>query len=121
MLFNIIVFIFQHIQFNPNVPDTKQYKNLKENENKLKSSSADSIQNEHRNPNKKLQNNSIKISLKGSKKDSNKTIDNEEEELEFLLSLTEPVHTGPVNVKNNLENGKKCSIYIIKLTIKFIF
>ncbi|XP_032455309.1 uncharacterized protein LOC100120788 [Nasonia vitripennis] len=99
-----------NVQFNSNVPDTKQCKSIKESEIKLKLSSSDSIEKEHRNSSYKLKSEIIKKSLQEAKKDSKKTSDNEEDELEFLLSLTEPVHTGPIILKNNLENERRLAL-----------
>ncbi|OXU25843.1 hypothetical protein TSAR_010549 [Trichomalopsis sarcophagae] len=98
-----------NVQFNSNVPDTKQYKSIKESEIKLKLSSSDSIEKEH-NSSYKLKSETIKKSLQETKKDSKITSDNEEDELEFLLSLTEPVHTGPIILKNNLENERRLAV-----------
>ncbi|XP_011505435.1 PREDICTED: uncharacterized protein LOC105368180 [Ceratosolen solmsi marchali] len=50
-------------------------------------------------------NSNIKLNIVKEKQDDK--LDNDEAELEFLLSLTEPVYTGPLIVKHNVKNERK--------------
>lgn len=51
-------------------------------------------------------NSKLKKSIEKKCPDKNESFSgNDEEELEFLLSLKEPVHTSPVNINKNFETG----------------
>lgn len=99
--------LLQNIQLPLRVatPATEN-KNIEENENTLKLTSEETVEHKYQSSDSKIENNTVNNSGE-EKKSFADTVDNEEEELEFLLSLKEPVHTGPVIVKNNFdfENG----------------
>jgi len=81
-----------NVQVASEVPNST--KNVKEDINKYKSIS-----------NSKIRSNILKKVIKDEK--SNDNADSEEKELDFLLSLKEPIYTGPVVLKRDIENDKR--------------
>lgn len=83
---------------NSNLKDGKLRDKNKKSLQVPESSSVD----DPNNFNSQLKSNLVKKSIE---KRSKPSIENDEEELEFLLSLKEPIHTGPVYIVKKLENG----------------